>query len=88
MEGLARETILIGAGDASKLGDPDGNRVELFVDTPWYITQPTREPLDLSLSDADLLAAVEAFARTQPGFRPRAEWSAEMRRRIEAAMPA
>lgn len=69
-------------------GDPDGNRVELFVDTPWYITQPTREPLDLSLSDADLLAAVEAFARRQPGFRPRAEWSAEMRRRIEAATPA
>jgi hypothetical protein len=69
-------------------GDPDGNRVELFVDTPWYITQPTREPLDLSLSDTDLLASVEAFARKQPGFRPRAEWSEEIRRKIEAATPA
>ena len=69
-------------------GDPDGNRVELFVDTPWYITQPTREPLDLALSDADLLASVEAFARKQPGFRPRAEWSEEIRRKIEAATPA
>ena len=68
-------------------GDPDGNRVELFVDTPWYITQPTREALDLSMPDADLMAAVEAFARKQPGFRPRSEWSAELKKRIEAAQP-
>lgn len=69
-------------------GDPDGNRVELFVDTPWYITQPTREALDLSMSDAELMASVEAFARRQPGFRPRAEWAAELKQKIEAALPA
>lgn len=64
------------------VGDPDGNRVELFVDTPWYITQPTRESLDLSLSDDALMESVEAFARKQPGFRPRAEWSAEIARKL------
>jgi catechol 2,3-dioxygenase len=66
-------------------GDPDGNRLELFVDTPWYITQPTRESLDLGLSDDDLMKSVEAFARKQPGFRPRAEWSADIRKKLEAA---
>jgi len=66
-------------------GDPDNNRVELFVDTPWYITQPTRELLDLSLSDNEIMASVEAFARKQPGFRPRSEWSEEIRKKIQAA---
>jgi catechol 2,3-dioxygenase-like lactoylglutathione lyase family enzyme len=68
-------------------GDPDNNRVELFVDTPWYITQPTRELLDLSLSDHEIMASVEAFARKQPGFRPRSEWSEEIRKKIQAATP-
>ena len=31
------------------LRDPEGNRVEVFIDTPWHVTQPYREPMDLSL---------------------------------------
>jgi hypothetical protein len=57
------------------------------VDTPWYITQPTRELLDLSLSDNEIMASVEAFAREQPGFCPRSEWSEEIRKKIQAATP-
>jgi catechol-2,3-dioxygenase len=68
-------------------GDPDNNRVELFVDTPWYITQPTRELLDLSLSDHEIMESIEAFARKQPGFRSRSEWSEEIRKKIQAATP-
>lgn len=65
--------------------DPEGNRIELFVDTPWYVTQPLREPIDLTLPDEALLAAVEAMARAQPGFKPHAEWRAEMARRMGRA---
>lgn len=68
-------------------GDPDGNRVELFVDSPWYITQPTREALDLSLPDEAVWKGIEAFARKQPGFRSREEWSADLAKKIEAAQP-
>src|SRR4051812_20923959 len=50
--------------------DPEGNRIELFVDTPWYVQQPLRVPLDMSLSDADLWAWAETQARKQPGFKP------------------
>lgn len=56
--------------------DPDGNRVELFVDTPWFITQPTRVPLDLSLDDDALMQSIEAYAKRQPGYMPREEWEA------------
>jgi catechol-2,3-dioxygenase len=62
--------------------DPEGNRVELFCDTPWHVTQPVREPVDLSVSDAALMRTLEMRAREMPGFRPRSEWRAEMARRM------
>lgn len=65
--------------------DPEGNRIELFLDTPWYCAQPCREPIDLTCSDAEILAAAEKVARALPGFQPREAWSAELARRISAA---
>ena len=58
--------------------DPEGNRLEVFVDMPWYCEQPLREPIDLSQSDAQVMAAAEALARSRPRFRSRAEWIADM----------
>jgi catechol 2,3-dioxygenase len=63
--------------------DPEGNRIELFFDTPWYCAQPCREPVDFSRSDADILADTERIARSLPGFKPRAAWVAELRERME-----
>lgn len=63
--------------------DPEGNRVELFFDTPWHCTQPCREPIDLSQSDAEILRRAEAVARSLAGFQPRETWSAALRRRID-----
>jgi catechol-2,3-dioxygenase len=62
--------------------DPEGNRIELFVDTPWYVQQPLRIPMDMNLSDDELWKWAEAEARKQPGFKPVAEWRAEMARRM------
>lgn len=64
--------------------DPEGNRVELFFDTPWYVTQPLREPVDFALSDEALMRDVEARARERPGFRSREAWRAEIARRMGA----
>lgn len=58
--------------------DPECNRLEVFVDMPWYCEQPLREPIDLSQSDAQVMAAAEALARSRPRFRSRAEWIADM----------
>lgn len=62
--------------------DPEGNRIELYVDSPWYVTQPVRVRAPLQLPTAEFLAWAEAHARALPGFRPRAEWRAEMARRM------
>jgi catechol-2,3-dioxygenase len=59
--------------------DPEGNRIELFFDTPWYCAQPCREPVDFSLSDAEILAATERIARSLPDFQPREVWVAAQR---------
>jgi catechol 2,3-dioxygenase-like lactoylglutathione lyase family enzyme len=62
--------------------DPEGNRIELFVDTPWYVRQPQRMPMDLELPDAELWAWAEAEARKQADFQPVEQWRAEMARRM------
>jgi catechol-2,3-dioxygenase len=64
--------------------DPEGNRLELFVDTPWYVQQPLRVPMDMGLPDRELWAWAEREARRQPGFRPVEEWRAEMARRMNS----
>jgi catechol-2,3-dioxygenase len=63
--------------------DPEGNRIELFFDTPWYCAQPCRETVDFSKSDAQILASTEKLARTLPGFTPREKWSAALQRKME-----
>lgn len=42
--------------------DPEGNRIEHFVDTPWPVAQPCRFEIDLALDD-HLVAATEARLR-------------------------
>ena len=65
--------------------DPEGNRLELYIDLPWYVSQPMRVPVDLSGDETALMQRLEAHARSLPGFRPRAEWRAEMARRMGVA---
>jgi catechol-2,3-dioxygenase len=64
--------------------DPEGNRIELFIDTPWYVQQPLRIPMDMSLPDAELWRWAEAEARKLPGFRPVEQWRSEIKGRMQA----
>jgi hypothetical protein len=67
--------------------DPEGNRLELYFDLPWYVDQPTRVPVDLSGSVESIMAAAEAYARTLPGFEPRAQWRKRMALRMGLMAP-
>jgi catechol-2,3-dioxygenase len=62
--------------------DPEGNRIEAFVDTPWYCEQPLREFIDLNEDDSTILAQAEKIARSRPKFQLRAAWQAEMASRM------
>ena len=65
--------------------DPEKNRVELLIDTPWYVPQPCRIPVDLSLPDDELWATLERDARALPGFTSRTAWAAEIEKKIAQA---
>ncbi len=83
----AADLVTVTHGNAVSIyvRDPEGNRLELYVDLPWYVSQPMRVPFDLAGDDEAVMARLEAHARTLPGFRPRAEWRAEMARRMGVA---
>lgn len=61
--------------------DPEGNRVEVYLDTPYYVNQPYGTPLDLSLSEAAQLEHTYAMVKDDPSFMPLAEWQAKFRQR-------
>jgi len=65
--------------------DPEYNRIELLIDTPWYVPQPHHLIVDLALPDDQLWALIEKHVRSMPGFKPVAEWAADIERRIAQA---
>lgn len=59
------------------LSDPEGNTVEIYMDTPFYIAQPHGDPLDLSQDDETIIRETEAICRQDPTFMPLAQWQAQ-----------
>lgn len=68
--------------------DPEDNTVEVYLDTPWYVSQPHGDPLDLDRDDAAIWADTERIVRADPSFMPVAEWSARFAARRDAAREA
>jgi catechol-2,3-dioxygenase len=65
--------------------DPEGNRMEVFVDTPWYIDQPFRAPINLDLPEEELRRWTEELCRAQPGFQSIEEWQRKLIERYQLA---
>jgi catechol 2,3-dioxygenase len=64
--------------------DPEGNALELVVDSPWYMHQPAGEFLDLSLDDAEILRRTEQICRATGDWQPVAEWRDKIAHQISA----
>jgi catechol 2,3-dioxygenase len=62
--------------------DPEGNRLEAYLHTPFYVPQPHGEPLDLEKSDDEILHATEAACAKNPGFMPREAFAAKVAARL------
>ncbi|NVH71930.1 VOC family protein [Paraburkholderia sp. JPY432] len=59
--------------------DPEGNQMEIYWDTPWYVSQPVSLPLDLTQSDEEILAGVERAVRANPTFMMQDQWVKQAR---------
>lgn len=66
--------------------DPEGNRIELFVDSPWYVEQPRVDPLDLAASDDVIMARTHATIEKHPSFRPIEDWQREFAAKLTKKM--
>ena len=66
--------------------DPEGNRIEMFCDTPWYVPQPLGFEIDLDKPEAQLYRETEAYCREQPGFKPIEEWRADISKKIAVTL--
>ena len=69
-------------------GDPEGNRIEIFCDTPWYVPQPLGYEIDLDKPEDELFRETEAICRAKPGFKPIEEWRADIAKKIAAQAEA
>ncbi|MEE2745847.1 MAG: VOC family protein [Pseudomonadota bacterium] len=54
--------------------DPEGNRIELYVDTDWYVGQPFREVLDFNLTDAEIIEKTRAIVMKYASYEPINQW--------------
>lgn len=84
--GRAVNTVTHGVCWAMYTTDPEGNALEFFADTPWYITQPFLKPIDFSKSDEELFSETEAICRAAPGFRAYADFNDELATRVPASL--
>ncbi|MGJ7609695.1 MULTISPECIES: VOC family protein [unclassified Variovorax] len=64
--------------------DPEDNTVEVYLDTPWYVSQPHGDPLDLEETDEAIWAQTEGVVRSDPSFMPAEEWAARFAQRSAA----
>ena len=60
--------------------DPEGNQIEIYLDTPWHVAQPHGDPMDFSLSDAEIIVQTEAKVRADPTFKLKEAREAELTR--------
>lgn len=64
--------------------DPEGNNLEFFVDSPWYIKQPFLIPLDFTKSDDELVELTHSMCKTSEGYEPYADWRGRVAKRMTA----
>ena len=76
------ETVSHGTTWSIYVEDPEGNRVEVFADTPWHVAQPVRFEIDLDLTDEELLRRTEDAIRERREFGPAKDWQKAHRKRM------
>jgi len=64
--------------------DPEGNGLEIYMDTPWHVAQPHGKPFDLSQTDEAIYAFTEELIRDNPTFTDQDTWRKGMTERINA----
>lgn len=56
--------------------DPEENRMEFFLETPFYVKQPVAQTLDVDLAapEAEVFRLIREKYEGHPGFGPMSDW--------------
>ena len=63
--------------------DPEGNAIECYLQTPWYVAQPCAFDLDLAQSDDEIMRTTEAYCLSQPEVSSFDAWAGRVGALIE-----
>jgi len=80
----AAELMCLNHGNAWSIYffDPEGNRIEIYLDTPFHTPQPCGEPLDLELSDEEILESTRILVERLPGSMTAEAFARQMAQRL------
>jgi catechol 2,3-dioxygenase len=67
--------------------DPEGNNLEFFVDTDWYITQPFLIPLDFTKTDEQIAELTKSMCESSAGYEAYSDWRKKVGLRMTAFVP-
>ena len=62
--------------------DPEGNGIEVYCDTPWYVSQPRAIPIDLLADGEQIRADTAAVIEREPSGVPVEQWRTGLRQRL------
>jgi len=62
--------------------DPEGNRLEIYTATPWYVSQPWRVALDIADTDEQIREKTLALIQDGATWSPVEQWSKELAERL------
>jgi catechol 2,3-dioxygenase len=62
--------------------DPEGNQVEIYCHTPWYVAQPAGKPVNFDLPESEILQQVEDEVCSDSSFMPRELWVEKLKARM------
>jgi len=66
--------------------DPEGNNLEFYVESDWYISQPFLVPLDFDKSDDEIYEQTREMCEGSAGFEPFDQWRDKVAKRMTPFM--
>ncbi len=64
--------------------DPEGNYIEIYMDTPWHVAQPHGDRTDFSRSDEEIHAWTEKIVRADPSFKLKEQREVELAKILDS----
>ena len=80
---ISMQTVSHGNTWSLYFRDPENNRLEIFTDTPWFVSQPCKFEVDFDLSDSDLAEFTKKRIEGMPGFKDLSQWKGQFVSTIE-----